>query len=219
MTTDELKRNIDAVTARVYAAAARAGSSVRIVAATKTVPAEVMNFAVSMGIVDLGENRVNEFRDKCGLVSGCIWHFIGTLQRNKAKYLVGRVALIQSVSSVPLAEEISRLATARGVLQDVLVNVNIGGEASKTGVSEDGAQELIKKTGELGGLRLRGLMAVPPRGADDSTYKRLYRLYEKHASGEFDTLSVGMSGDFEMAIANGSNTVRIGSALFGARTM
>ena len=128
-----LKANLCAAVERIERASAAAGSRVTLVAATKTVPAEVINSVIGMGVTQVGENRVQEYLSKRDYVSGAQWHFIGTLQRNKAKYLVGNVALIQSVSSEPLAREISRLATVRGVCQDVLVEVNIGGEPDKTG--------------------------------------------------------------------------------------
>ncbi len=141
------------------------------------------------------------------------------MQRNKAKYLVGKVALIQSVSSVGLAEEIERLADKLNVVQDVLVEVNAADEPSKTGADFGIADELIERVGAMPHIRLRGVMAVPPRDADDATYKRVARLYERYKdkSAGFDILSVGMSGDCERAIACGSNMVRIGTALFGAR--
>lgn len=219
MTVDELKHNLDAVRARIEKARSAGGASVKLVAATKTVPAALVNAAIELGINAVGENRVQEYLDKRDLVSGAEWHFIGTLQRNKAKYLVGNVALIQSVSSVELAEEIERLAARRGVVQDVLVEVNAADEPSKTGADFASADGLIGRVAVMPHIRLRGVMAVPPRGADDAVYMRVTRLYEryKNASAGFDILSVGMSGDYERAIACGSNMVRIGTALFGAR--
>lgn len=217
MVTDELKRNIDDITARVQNAAARVGSRVTIVAATKTVSAELISAAVACGIQNVGENRVREYVDKRDAVTGAKWHFIGTLQRNKAKYLVGNIELIQSVNSVPLALEIDRLAALRGVEQSVLVEINAGGEASKTGVRLEAADELIGLVRSLKNVTLRGLMAVPPRDSGDKVYRDVYDVYKKHESGVFDILSVGMSGDYEKAISFGSNMVRLGTALFGAR--
>lgn len=219
MTVDELKHNLDAVRERIEKARAAAGESVKLVAATKTVPVALINAAIELGINAVGENRVQEYLGKRDLVSGAEWHFIGTLQRNKVKYLVGSVALIQSVSSVGLAEEIERLADRLGIVQDVLVEVNAADEPSKTGADFADADGLIGRVAELPHVRLRGVMAVPPRDAGDAVYMRVARLYEryKNKSAGFDILSVGMSGDYERAIACGSNMVRIGTALFGAR--
>ena len=132
-----LKANLCAAVERIERASAKTGSRVTLVAATKTVPADVIDSVIGMGVSRVGENRVQEYLAKRDFVSGAEWHFIGTLQRNKAKYLVGNVALIQSVSSVELAREIDRLAALRGVVQDVLVEVNIGSETDKTGAPVD----------------------------------------------------------------------------------
>ncbi|MDE7106780.1 MAG: YggS family pyridoxal phosphate-dependent enzyme [Clostridiales bacterium] len=217
MVSVDIKRNITTVQSNVARAAA--GAHVTIVAATKTVPPEVINIALDSGITDIGENRVQEYLNKRDAVKPVSWHFIGTLQTNKAKYLVGSVSLIQSVNSPSLADEISRLAVKRGIVQDVLIEVNAAGEQTKTGVGLDTAQALTEYAAGLNGLRVRGLMAVPPKAADDGVYRKLRGLYETLARGrdDFNVLSVGMSGDYERAIYFGSNMVRIGSALFGAR--
>lgn len=223
MDVETLKSNIYSVTERIAAATEKrrkiSGSAdkVTLVAAVKTVPADVINAAIELGVTDIGENRVQELVEKRAMLKSVVSHFIGTLQRNKAKYLVGNVALIQSVSSVALAEEISRLSEKRGVIQDVLVEVNVGGEATKTGAPVTEADRLIDYTSSLKNVRLRGIMAVPPQGAGADVYESLYALYKKHKKGLFDTLSVGMSGDFETAIEYGSNMVRVGSAIFGKR--
>lgn len=200
-------------------ARAACGMAVTLVAATKCVPPDVIAAAYDCGITDVGENRVQEYLDKRDAVKCVKWHFIGTLQRNKAKYLVGDVALIHSVNGIALAREIDRLAALRGVVQDVLAEVNVAGESSKTGASIDCAEELVSSVRELKNIRLRGIMAVPPIGADDMVYKKLRSLFEKckGQSQAFDTLSVGMSGDYERAISFGCNTVRIGTAIFGTR--
>lgn len=217
MDVDELKSRLYSVRERIARASGESGHEVTLVAATKTVPAEIIDTAVSLGITSVGENRVQEFVAKRELVTGAEWHFIGTLQRNKAKYLVGKVKLIQSVSSLPLAEEIARLAAKLGIVQDVLIEVNAADEPSKTGASMSEASELIEKARTLKGIRVRGLMAIPPKDAADATYRKLLALYESQSSQDFDILSVGMSGDFERAIAFGSNMVRLGTAIFGDR--
>lgn len=217
MVSVDIKRNIQSVLGNVARAAA--GVPVTIVGATKTVPPEVINIALDCGITDIGENRVQEYVAKRDAVKPANWHFIGTLQTNKAKYLVGSVSLIQSVNSQALADEISRLAVKRGVTQDVLIEVNVAGESTKTGADFDTAQALMGYAQSLNGVRVCGLMAVPPKDASDDVYRKLRNLYETLARGkdDFNILSVGMSGDYERAICFGSNMVRIGSALFGAR--
>ncbi|MDE7406582.1 MAG: YggS family pyridoxal phosphate-dependent enzyme [Clostridiales bacterium] len=218
MHSSDIKRNIQTVLSNVARAAA--GVPVTVVGATKTVPPEVINIALESGITDIGENRVQEYLAKRDAVKPANWHFIGTLQTNKAKYLVGSVSLVQSVNSQALADEISRLAVKRGVTQDVLIEVNVADEQTKTGADLDSAQALNEYVQNLNGVRVRGLMAVPPIGASDGVYRKLRDLYETLARDKtnFDILSVGMSGDYERAIYFGSNMVRIGSALFGART-
>ena len=213
----DLKHNIQTVLSNVAHAAA--GVPVTIVGATKTVLPEVINIALESGITDIGENRVQEYLNKRDAVKPANWHFIGTLQTNKAKYLVGSVSLIQSVNSTSLADEISRLAVKRNVVQDVLIEVNAAGESTKTGADFETAQALAEYVRHLSGVRVRGLMAVPPKDAGDEVYRKLRDFYETLARGndDFNVLSVGMSGDYERAIHFGSNMVRIGSALFGAR--
>ncbi|MDE6201516.1 MAG: YggS family pyridoxal phosphate-dependent enzyme [Clostridiales bacterium] len=217
MVSIDLKRNIQTVLSNIERAAA--GVAITVVAATKTVPPEVINVALCSGITDVGENRVQEYLAKRDAVKPACWHFIGTLQTNKAKYLVGNVSLIQSVNSPALADEISRLAVKRGVTQDVLIEVNAANEPNKTGADFDAAQALAEYAEGLNGVKVRGLMSVPPKTADDGVYRKLRGLYETlaRARDDFDILSVGMSGDYERAIHFGSNMVRIGSALFGAR--
>ncbi|MBD5132073.1 MAG: YggS family pyridoxal phosphate-dependent enzyme [Clostridiales bacterium] len=218
MTVDVLKRNIEQVQSNIARACSRSGHKVTLVAATKTVPAELINAAVEFGVKNVGENRVQEYIEKRDGVIGAYWHFIGTLQRNKAKYLVGSVPLIQSVNDAKLAAEIDRLAKKHGIIQDVLIEVNAAGETAKTGAAIESIDELIAYARSLENVRVRGLMAVPPKDAEQSVYDKLYSIFSRYETTDFDILSVGMSGDYEKAIASGSNMVRLGSALFGSRT-
>ncbi len=214
---EQLKSNLYSVLERIDRAAARVGAKVKLVAATKTVPAATVAELVSLGVTAVGENRVQEYLEKRDAVTGAEWHFIGTLQRNKAKYLVGSAALIQSVSSIELAREIDRLAAARGVIQPVLVELNASGEQTKTGAPMSEIDALIAETSKLPNIALKGLMAIPEKNAKDEVYREIRNIYERYRSDAFKTLSVGMSGDFERAIEFGSNTVRIGTAIFGPR--
>lgn len=194
-------------------------------AVTKTVSPERINFAVGKGVTLLGENRVQEYLSKKDSYdSSAEVHFIGHLQTNKVKYIIDSVSMIQSVDSLKLAREIDRLAAKAGRVMDILIEINIGEEETKSGIDSGAMKELATEIQSLENLRLRGLMAIPPIGADESVFEEMHGLYEelKGMGGglpraAIDTLSMGMSGDYELAIKHGSNLVRIGSALFGAR--
>ena len=196
--------------------------NVRIMAVTKTVEPELINFAIEQGIDLLGENRVQEFLSKKDSYKPCEVQFIGHLQTNKVKYIIKDVSQIQSVDSFKLAAEIDRQSKKNDKTMDVLIEVNIGDELSKSGVSKRDVLELAKRISELENVRINGLMAIPPINADDSVYANLQELY--HEIGQkklnhinMNVLSVGMSGDYEKAVKYGSNLVRIGTKLFGAR--
>ena len=196
--------------------------NIRIMAVTKTVEPELINFAIEQGIDLLGENRVQEFLSKKDLYKPCEVQFIGHLQTNKVKYIIKDVSQIQSVDSFKLAAEIDRQSKKNDKTTDVLIEVNIGDELSKSGVSKKDVLELAKRIAELDNVHINGLMAIPPINADDSVYGNLQELY--HEIGQkklnhinMNVLSVGMSGDYEKAVKYGSNLVRIGTKLFGAR--
>ncbi|MCH5351804.1 MAG: YggS family pyridoxal phosphate-dependent enzyme [Clostridiales bacterium] len=223
MNEQQLYSNISLVRERIdVAAKLRAEKTgilpeVTLVAATKTVSAETVNAAVKLGITDVGENRAQELIAKYDSVSGADWHFIGTLQSNKAKYLVGKVKLIQSISSVSLVNEIARLCAVRNVTQDVLVEVNVGGETSKTGAEISEVEGIVNALTKSDMVNFRGIMAILPIGADDKLYETAFGIYSRYAGGKVDVLSMGMSGDYEKAIYYGSNMVRVGSNIFGTR--
>ena len=198
-------------------------SGVRIMAVTKTVAPEKINFAISQGLTLLGENRVQEYLskkeqyDKAAEV-----HFIGRLQTNKVKYIINDVSLIQSVDSFKLAKEIDRLAAKNGRTMDVLIEINIGSEETKSGVELTALDELIGQVSQLSNVRIKGLMAIPPIGCGEGVFEQMHDIFlgqkEKAVPGvDMDILSMGMSGDYELAIKHGSNLVRIGTRLFGAR--
>lgn len=202
---------------------AKSGENVQIMAVTKTVEPEKINFAISQGIKLLGENRVQEFiSKKDSYDKSAQVHFIGHLQTNKVKYIIQDVSMIQSVDSVKLAEQIDRSAFSHKKIMDVLVEVNVGEEATKSGVSYDKCSELIHEISQLENIRVKGLMAIPPVGCDEGVFEKMHELYlkigEMNIKGvSMQTLSMGMSGDYELAIKHGSNLVRIGTKLFGAR--
>ncbi len=202
---------------------AKSSADVQIMAVTKTVEPQKINFAISQGIRLLGENRVQEFMSKKDQYDKSAQvHFIGHLQTNKVKYIINDVSLIQSVDSLKLAGEINRLALKNNKVMDVLVEVNVGDEISKSGVAFDECVKLVEGISELENVHVRGLMAIPPIGCGEDVFEKMHELYLKLGemsidSVDMDILSMGMSGDYELAIKHGSNLVRIGTKLFGAR--
>lgn len=222
--------NIARVRERMADAAYGAGrkDKVMLTAATKTRTALEIQEAIAAGVDACGENRVQEMMRKYSenAYDGAPLHYIGKLQRNKVKYTIGTAQLIESVDSVELMDEISRIAVVKGVVQDVLLEVNIGGESAKAGARPEDLECLLERAASLKGIRVRGLMAIPPAaerpGANRPYFRAMYKLYvdirsKKYDNINIDILSMGMSDDFEDAIREGSSAVRIGSAIFGAR--
>jgi pyridoxal phosphate enzyme (YggS family) len=213
-------RRIRADIGEACAAAGRAPESVRLMAVTKTVAPEAVNHAIAEGVDLLGENRVQEFLSKKDSYdSSAEVHMIGHLQTNKVKYIINDVSMIQSVDSEKLLGEISHLAVKNGRIMDILCEVNIGGEDSKSGVHPDDLHGLLMKASQTEGIRLRGLMTIPPPSESDIFLGRMSELFERF-SGEFsmDTLSMGMTHDYADAIRFGSTLVRVGTGMFGARS-
>ncbi len=196
---------------------------VTLVAATKTRTPEEINEAIRAGITDIGENRVQEFRDKYDAVQGANRHFIGHLQLNKIKYLVGKTYLYQSCDRMELAEELAKRSLRAGVTSDVLVEVNIGCEESKSGFAYADAFAAYEKICETAGLRVRGFMAMLPLAGEREFLLNLVRkmraLFDKAKKQDNNIayLSMGMSGDYKLCLEGGSNMVRLGTSLFGAR--
>ena len=221
-----IAENVAAVRARIDAAAQ--GRRVLLVAASKMNDAERVREAVAAGVDACGENRVQELMEKNaqGAYEGAPLHFIGHLQKNKIKYLVGVADLIESVDSEELLTLIDRRAEKLDVVQDVLLEVNIGREAAKSGLAPEDVAKTVEFASPLEHVRVRGLMAIPPAAASpDETrpyFAAMRELFidigeKKYDNTPMDFLSMGMSGDFEAAIAEGANMVRVGSAIFGAR--
>lgn len=192
---------------------------ITVVAATKTVPPDRINLLPEYGVEIAGENRVQELLEKYDLVHGVKWHFIGSLQTNKVKYIVDKVDLIHSVDREELVDEIDKRSAKIGKISDVLIEINTGGEESKSGVAPEEAESLAAYVSEKKNVRLCGVMGVFPIAAEDELYDRLYEVYRKISDTypNADVLSAGMSGDYLKAIAHGANLVRIGSAIFGKR--
>jgi pyridoxal phosphate enzyme (YggS family) len=217
-----------AVRARIAAAAARTGraaAGVRIVGVTKGHPLERVREAVAAGLLDLGENRVQEALAKReGWPDAPVrWHLIGHLQRNKAKAVAGRFVLVHSLDSLRLADALEAAAAAAGVVQEVLVEVNAAREPQKTGVLPEEAPALVRHAAALPHLGVRGLMTIAPYTSDPAvqrdTFRRVRGLRDELATSTLDLaeLSMGMSDDFEIAVEEGATMVRLGTVLFGER--
>lgn len=227
-----LEKNIRDVQARIEAAARAAGRNpeeITLCAATKVQTSDTIRTAIAAGIAVCGENRVQEFTAHLAdnAYAGAQIHFIGHLQRNKVKYVVGKVDLIQSVDNRELLEMIDKRAEKVGCIQDILIEVNIGGEESKSGAAPAEVEDLAALAGQLPHVRLRGLMAIPPvsagEGANRKFFAEMRKLFVDLQGKKYDNkntmdiLSMGMSGDFTDAILEGATLVRVGTALFGPR--
>lgn len=226
-----IEENVARIRAQLAEAAMACGrdpKEIRLLAATKMNDKEAIARAIRAGVDACGENRVQELLDKLpqGAYEGAPVHFIGHLQKNKAKFLVGQVDLIQSVDSLDLMKLIDRLACERGVRQDILLEVNIGAEAAKSGFTPAAAAEACAMAAEFPHLSVRGLMTIPPIAeipAENSRFfAEMQQLFvdiqaKKYDNASMEILSMGMSGDFAEAIRFGSTMVRVGTAIFGAR--
>lgn len=224
-----VKENLAEVERRISAAAEKSGrnrSDITFIAVTKTHPAEMMNEAIDLGVTDIGENKPQEVRDKYGDVKPVKWHLIGHLQTNKVKYIIDKVCLIHSVDSIKLMDEIERQAKMHDLIMDILIQVNISGEETKSGIHPDELDSLLKHAGELTNVRVKGLMTIAPKTDKSSEniayFDKMYKIFvdinrNAYYNVNMQYLSMGMSGDYETAIECGSNMVRIGSAVFGER--
>ena len=199
------------------------GEKVLLVAATKTQTAEAINEAIEAGVDAVAENKPQEFRDKNDFLLPCPRHFIGHLQTNKIKYLIGKVELYHSCDRDELINELARQSVKRGIVSDILIQINIGDEPTKGGYAFDEAQAVFARVSQIEGLRVRGFMAMLPDIDDEAVLRSFTRemrgLFEwaKTQSSAVEYLSMGMSGDYALCIEEGSNVVRIGSTIFGMR--
>lgn len=212
--------------AQAAADSSRKPEEITLLAATKTVPVEVINHSIALGISHIGENRVQELCEKYDGYAPVDVQFIGHLQTNKVRQIISKVSLIQSVDSLHLAQEVSRQAVKVGKRQDILLEVNIGREENKSGVLPEALPELLEQAAALPALHIRGLMAIPPADAAKSETIRFFSRMTQYFidiknksmdNVDMDYLSMGMSADYEDAIRAGANMVRVGSALYGAR--
>ncbi len=230
MTPEQLQANIDAVRTAIEQAAVRARrdpADVTLVAVSKTMPVELVQMAYNLGVTNFGENRVQEALPKIEAFHphDARWHMIGHVQSNKAKRVTGSFALIQSVDSLRLAEALNRHAGDMGMRQPVLLQVNIAGEASKEGASPDEALELARQMIALPSLSLEGLMTIAPLVENPEEARPFFRqlrllrdhLREETPQAAWQHLSMGMTGDYRVAVEEGATIVRVGRAIFGER--
>lgn len=199
------------------------GEKVTLVAATKLQSADSINEAIAAGIEDIGENWAQEFRDKYDAVHGARRHFIGHLQTNKIKYLLGKTDLYQSCDRLELASELSARSQKAGIVSEVLVQINIGCEESKGGFEYDEGFDAYQKVATMPGIRVCGFMAMLPMSEDKeyllSLVQKMRLLYDraKEQDENIRFLSMGMSGDYQLCLKGGSNMIRLGTTIFGAR--
>ena len=226
---EQVRENYKRITDRIGEAMAKyrkPEEQVQLMAVTKTVDPALVNVAVECGVRLLGENRVQEYESKKAQYDPRAQvQFIGQLQTNKVKYLIPEISMIQSVDSLHLANEVERIAARADKVQDILLEVNIGGEAAKSGFAPQEVENAAAQAKEMGHVRVRGLMTIPPADATREEnvvyFQKVQALYvdinRKMYDNELEYLSMGMSGDFADAIRAGANMVRVGTAIFGAR--
>jgi pyridoxal phosphate enzyme (YggS family) len=227
----DIEYNLDVINEKIAESAIKSGrnpSDIQLMAVTKTVDPIFINYALDYGVNMIGENRVQEMlRKKPDLhLQNVQKHLIGHLQTNKAGQIVGEVDMIQSVDSLKIAKEIAKQSAKKGIITDVLLEINVGDEESKTGFSKSEFMENLYRIAEIPEIRVKGLMTIPPI-CDDNTilcefFENIYNIYVDIKAKKLDNinmniLSMGMSGDYEQAILCGSNLVRIGSSIFGPR--
>ena len=225
-----IKENIAAVEEKIQAACQRAGRNpdeITLIAVSKTKPVEAIREAIQTGMADFGENKVQELTQKMDTITDNVrWHMIGHLQKNKVKYIVGRVALIHSVDSLSLAEKIQEESVKKNVTVNILVQVNISGEESKFGTKAQAAMELVQNIAKLPNIRIQGLMTIAPFVENPEENRLYFRNLRKLAvdiksknidNVTMNTLSMGMTGDYEVAVEEGATMVRVGTGIFGER--
>lgn len=212
---------LSAVREEMKKACARCGrdvSEVTLVAVTKTVSPDLIRQAMDCGADVLGENRVQELCEKYPLLGGATWHLIGHLQTNKVKQAIGKAALIHSVDSLHLAQEIDRAAKKAGIVQQILLELNISGEESKYGLTIDEIPSIIKGIDSLENVAFKGFMTMAPFGASEEELHKIFgqarAVFEEYKTRGAEILSMGMSGDFPIAIEEGATHIRVGSAIF-----
>lgn len=227
----KISENIETIKMNVQRAAEKVNKTIddiTIIAVTKTVDSDRAIEAIDSGLYNLGENRVQEFNNKYSVIKDkdVKWHIIGHLQTNKVKYVVGKVELIHSLESIPLAEEINKRAKQQGIIANVLIELNLGGEESKFGLDENSVFEFAKSIEQYDHIRVMGMMTVAPYDENPENirwvFKKMKSIFDEMSNlnlinFEMKYLSMGMTNDYEIAIEEGSNMIRVGTAIFGSR--
>ncbi|MDD6312936.1 MAG: YggS family pyridoxal phosphate-dependent enzyme [Firmicutes bacterium] len=226
----EIKTNIDRIKSEMAQAKEKSpyGQDTVLLAATKTRTAEEINYAIECGITRIGENRVQEMLERYDDINRdkVAFDFIGALQTNKVKYIIDKVDMIQSVDRLELAREIDRQAKKHNLVMDILVEINIGGEQSKSGIAPEDAESFIREISSFEGIKIKGLMSIPPICTDidkqKNYFKKIMNIFIDISAKKIDNvdmsiLSFGMSDDYMLGIECGSTMVRVGTAIFGAR--
>ena len=222
MQRTEIETRVRAIKAELYKGNPY-GERVVLVAATKTQSPENINAAITAGVDAVAENKPQEFRDKNENILPCPRHFIGHLQTNKIKYLLGKIELYHSCDREELAAELARQSVAKGLVSNVLIQINIGAEETKGGFSYENAEDIFRRLSAVNGLKIKGFMAMLPDSDDEEFLRglarKMRRLFEwaKTQSSDVEYLSMGMSGDYKLCVEEGSNVVRLGSTIFGRR--
>ena len=226
-----IRRNLDLVEARIQAACMKSGRNrdeVTLIAVSKTKPVSDIREAMKCGITVFGENKVQELRDKTAEITEPLhWHMIGHLQANKVKYLPGKIDLIHSLDNLKLAAEIEKQAEKNDMVMDVLCEVNMAGEDTKFGLAPEQVEDFLNRVSDMRHMRVKGLMTIAPYTEDPESNRIYFRKLKelmirmndrKILSETMDTLSMGMTGDYETAIEEGATFVRVGTGIFGARS-
>ncbi len=215
----DIKKKIELINSQVP-------DGVQVIAVSKTKPIEDMEVAYSLGVRDFGENKVQEILSKYDNFHKDVrWHLIGHLQTNKVKYIVGKVHLIQSLDSIKLLNKINKVYEEHGAIANVLIQINIGRESQKYGILEEELEELLLEVEKCNFVKVKGLMTIIPKGNTEENriyFKKMYDIYNKLKGRSYknivmETLSMGMSNDYKIAIEEGSNMVRVGQGIFGER--
>ncbi len=224
-----IKDNIATIQKEILKSCEKVGrdpKEIQLIAVTKTIDPVRINEAIGAGITDIGENKVQEIMDKYSAVSEVNWHMIGHLQTNKVKYIIDKVKLIHSLDSIKLAEEINKKAKQRNIMINTLIQVNVAQEETKFGIAVDEIDDFIEKLQLLNYVQVKGLMTIAPYDEDPERVRKYFRILKsifdkikmKNLQGiEMKYLSMGMSNDFKIAIEEGANMIRIGTAIFGKR--
>lgn len=225
-----IKDNLNDIKDRIAVAAIKSGrhpEEITLITVTKTLPIDVINAAITYGITDIGENKVQEVMDKYDhILNEPKWHLIGHLQTNKVKYIADKVSLIHSVDSLRLAEEISKRCEKLETVMDILIQINVADESTKFGIQRDEIFELVEQVSLLKNVRIKGLMTIAPNIDDEEELRKyfaemkdIFETLKKTMYNRVDMtyLSMGMTNDYEIAIEEGANMVRIGTGIFGAR--